>query len=82
MGANDNGRFGLAPSRGEVSVLEAQAKCQNSYASNTDCSFAAWTTENACAAAATTQADGGHALTAACAAHLAANPGSCGADAG
>lgn len=66
----------------DQAVLEAEVSCQNSYAKNSDCSAAAWTTENECAVAASTFSDGGTSLTAACAAAIAQNPGSCGNDAG
>jgi hypothetical protein len=69
-------------SSADQDAFEAEVACQNSYASNSDCSAAGWSAENECVLAASTNADGGTALSAACAAAVENNQGSCGGDAG
>jgi hypothetical protein len=69
-------------SQADRAVLEATAKCQNEYASSNACTFAELQIYDSCAASATTAADGGSALSPACAEAFSQNPGSCGADAG
>ncbi|MHB8418696.1 MAG: hypothetical protein ACYDCL_11500 [Myxococcales bacterium] len=65
------------------SILEAIAKCQNTYAQSGACTLQADQTEIACATGAETLADGGSAFTPACAAAFTQNQGTCAlADAG
>ncbi len=64
-------------STADRTALEATVACQNSYASNNDCSYAALSAYNDCAQKATFLADGGSALSLACAAAFAQNQGIC-----
>jgi hypothetical protein len=58
----------------DEAVFRAVATCQNDFASNNDCSQAAINTEDACALSASFNADGGSALSPACAQQFANNP--------
>ncbi len=63
--------------------MQGIVDCQNAYASDSDCSFAAIATYNStCASLATTEADGGAALSSACVVAFSNDQGICSGDAG